>query len=90
LSEIRSLVDESDLQVEFFANGDVQSLCKTMRVLLNSPAIRRAQARHNFECIQRTRPEKTCRAYIKAFNRALEKRHSLKQIMVPGVNSESA
>ncbi len=90
LSEIRSLVDESDLQVEFFANGDAQSLCRTIRALLNSPAIRRAQANHNFDCIQRTRPEKTCREYIKAFNLALEKRHSPKQIMVPGVNSESA
>jgi glycosyltransferase involved in cell wall biosynthesis len=90
LDEIRSLVDESDLQVEFFANGDVQSLCETLRVLLNSPAARSAQARHNFDCIQRTRPERTCREYIRAFNRALEKRHSPKQIMVPGVHSESA
>jgi len=90
LREIRSLVDESDLQVEFFANGDVQSLCKTVRVVLNSPGIRRARAMHNFDCIQRTRPEQTCRKYIRAFNRALEKRHSPKQIMVPGVHSESA
>jgi len=90
LREIRSLVDESDLQVEFFVNGDVQSLCRTMRALLNSPAIRRAQAKHNFNCIQRTRPEKTCREYIRAFNLALEKRSSPKHIMVPGVNSESA
>ena len=90
LSEIRSLVDESDLEVEFFANGDVQSLCRTVRVLLDSPEVRQAQARHNFDCIQRTRPEKTCGAYIKAFNRALEKRHSLKQILVPGIKSEPA
>jgi glycosyltransferase involved in cell wall biosynthesis len=89
LGEIRSLVQESDLQVEFFANGDVQSLCKAVRVLLNSPALRRAQAEHNFRCIQRTRPEKTCREYIKAFNRALKKRHSPKQIMAPRINTES-
>jgi glycosyltransferase involved in cell wall biosynthesis len=89
LSEIRSLVQESNLQVEFFANGDVQSLCKAVRGLLNSPAIGRAQAAHNFRCIQRTRPEKTCREYIKAFNRALKKRHSPKQIMVPRIKTES-
>jgi glycosyltransferase involved in cell wall biosynthesis len=90
LSEIRSLVRESDLQVEFFANGNVQSLCRALRVLLNSPEIGRAQAAHNFRCIQRTRPDKTCRAYIKAFNRALKKRRSPKQIMVPRINRESA
>lgn len=90
LSEIRSLAEESGLRVEFFANGDVQSLCKAVRVLLNSPAMRRTQAGHNFDCIQRTRPEKTCKQYIRAFNRALRKRHSPKQIMVPNVNTELA
>jgi glycosyltransferase involved in cell wall biosynthesis len=90
LNEIRSLVNESDLKVEFFANGDVRSLCDSMRGLLNSPGVRSAQARHNYDCIQRTRPERTCSKYIRAFNRALEKRHSQKQIMVPGVQSESA
>lgn len=89
LSEIRSLVEESNLQVEFFANGDVQSLCKALRVLLTSPALRHAQAMHNFRYIQHTRPEKTCKAYIKAFNRALEKRQSPKQIMVPRTHTES-
>jgi glycosyltransferase involved in cell wall biosynthesis len=89
LGEIRSLVQESDLQVEFFTTGDVESLGRTLRVLLNAPEIRGAQARHNLDCIQRTRPEKTCRAYISAFNRALEKRHRPKRIEVPGVKSES-
>ncbi|HJR79435.1 MAG TPA: glycosyltransferase [Anaerolineales bacterium] len=89
LSEIQSLVQESNLQVEFFASGNAESLCKALRVLLDSPPRRYAQAGHNFRCIQRTRPEKTCREYIKAFNRALEKRHSPKQIMIPRINTES-
>ena len=89
LNEIRSLVQESNLQVEFFSNGDVESLCRSLRKLLNSPSIRRAQTMHNFRCIQHTRPEKTCGEYIKAFNRALEKRHSPKQIMVPRIKTES-
>jgi glycosyltransferase involved in cell wall biosynthesis len=88
LREICSLVEESDLHVEFFSNGDVQGLCRAVRALLNSPATRRAQAGHNYHCIQSTRPEKTSREYIKAFNRALEKRHSPKQIMVPRINTE--
>ena len=75
--------------MEFFASGDVQSLCETIRTLIHSPEMRRMQAEHNFECIQRTRPEKTSRQYIKAFNRALRKRHSSKQIMVPNINTES-
>lgn len=89
LKEIRALVQESDLQVEFFTNGELEGLCRAVRKLLHSPATRRAQTLHNFRCIQHTRPEKTCREYIKAFNRALEKRHSPKQIMVPRINTEA-
>ena len=74
--EIRTLVTENDLQVELFENGDVLSLSRAVSALADSPARRRAQARHNFAAIQRARPEETCRQYIAAFNRALEKRRS--------------
>lgn len=48
------------------------------------------QARHNFNSIQRTRPQETSRKYIKAFNHALEKRRSPKRIMIPGLSTEAA
>jgi glycosyltransferase involved in cell wall biosynthesis len=74
LKEIRELTSESNLMVEFFKSGDIQSLCNAIRVLLNSPKKRRAQTRHNFDSIQRARPEATCRKYIEVFNYALKKR----------------
>lgn len=90
LAEIRSLVEESGLRVEFFRNGDVPSLCAALRALLDSPSRRRSQAFHNFERINHTRPERTCTQYIRAFNRALKKRRSPKRIIAPSVRTESA
>jgi glycosyltransferase involved in cell wall biosynthesis len=80
LDEIGSLANESNLQVEFFKNGNVVSLCNSIRALLDSPARRRDQATHNLESIQHTRPEETCRKYIQVFNLALEKRQRTKRI----------
>jgi len=89
LEEICKLTSENDLQVEFFRSGDVESLHNSIRALLETPERRRAQARHNFEAIQRTRPEVTSRKYIQAFNRTLEKRQSPKRISMPQVGMES-
>ena len=83
LSEIKKLVVESDLQMEFFDNGNVQSLCEALRKLIDSKEARCNQAKHNFAAIQHTRPRETCRKYIQAFNRALEKRRSSKRITIP-------
>lgn len=80
LTEIRKLTEENDLQVQFFNNSSLQSLCDSIRLLLRSPALRRAQAQHNFHSIQSLRPKVTCSRYIKAFNQALEKRQSTKRI----------
>ena len=76
LKEIRELTIESNLLVEFFKSGDIQSLCTSIRTLLNSPERRRTQTRHNFDSIQRARPEATCRKYIEVFNYALKKHGS--------------
>src|ERR1700752_102468 len=76
LKEIRDLTNESTLLVEFFKSGDIQSLCTSIRTLLNSPERRRTQTRHNFDSIQRARPEATCRKYIDVFNYALKKHGS--------------
>jgi len=83
LSEIKRLVIESDLQVEFFKNGSVEELCTALRKLIDSKETRCKQATHNFNAIQHTRPNETCRKYIQAFNRALEKRRSSKRITTP-------
>lgn len=80
LHEIRKITVENNLQVEFFENNSVESLCDSIRLLLNSPSLRRAQAQHNFNSIQQLRPKATCHRYIRAFNRALEKRQSTKRI----------
>ena len=80
LNEIRSLTFENNLRVQFFENNNLESLCDSLRLLIHSPALRRAQSQHNFNSIQYLRPKVTCYRYIQAFNRALEKRQSTKRI----------
>jgi glycosyltransferase involved in cell wall biosynthesis len=80
LREIRKMTLENNLQVEFFENNSVEKLCDSIRSLLNSPALRRSQAQHNFNSIQQIRPKATCYRYVQAFNRALEKRQSTERI----------
>lgn len=80
LGEIRKMTSENNLQVEFFESNNLESLCHSLRLLITSSAIRQAQRQHNFHSIQQLRPRATCRRYIQAFNRALEKRQSTKRI----------
>jgi glycosyltransferase involved in cell wall biosynthesis len=80
LEEIRKLTHENHLQVQFFTKNNLDSLCNSIRTLIASPSLRRAQAQYNFKSIQILRPKATCSRYIKAFNYALEKRHSAKRI----------
>jgi glycosyltransferase involved in cell wall biosynthesis len=82
LSEIRKMTLENNLDVEFFESNRVEKLCDSIRLLLNSAALRRAQTQHNFKSIQHLRPKATCYRYIKVFNRALEKRQSTKRIPI--------
>ena len=90
LSEIRELVHDGDLQVEFFRSGNVGGLCQAIENLLRSRERRWQQALHNFQTIQSTRPEETCRKYLHAFNRALEKRANPKRIEIPSVEIHPA
>jgi glycosyltransferase involved in cell wall biosynthesis len=89
LSEIRALAQESNIQVEFFKNNNPESLQNAIRVLLDSPSKRFAQAENNFRAAQNTRLDKTCNLYLRAFNRALEKRQSWKRIPIPLTEMES-
>jgi glycosyltransferase involved in cell wall biosynthesis len=89
LSEIRALAQESNIQVEFFKNNNPESLQNAIRVLLDSPSRRLAQAENNFRAAQNTRLDKTCNLYLRAFNRALEKRQSWKRIAIPLTEMES-
>ena len=89
LKEVHELAQESNLLVEFFRNGDVQSLCQSLRALLESPEKRRIQARYNFKSIQQARPEVTCRKYIEVFNYALRKRGSENSIRTPSTTLET-
>lgn len=83
LREIKKLVEEDNLRVEFFKSGDVNSLCDSIQGMLSSSEKRRVQTVHNFKAIQRTRPHETCRKYLQAFDHALEKRLSTKRLAVP-------
>jgi glycosyltransferase involved in cell wall biosynthesis len=80
LNEIRKMTMENNLRVQFFESSNLESLCNSLRQLIHSPSIRRAQSEHNFNTIQHLRPKATCHRYIEAFNRALEKRQSTKRI----------
>jgi glycosyltransferase involved in cell wall biosynthesis len=80
LEETRKLALENNLQVQFFERNNLESLCNSIRLLLDSPELRKAQARHNYKSIQHLRPKATCSRYVKAFNYALEKRQSTKRI----------
>ena len=89
LSELRAVAHEGKFQIEFFENGNAGSLRNAIRDLLLSPEKRRAQVQNNFKAIQSARIEITCHRYLQAFNRALEKRNSLKRISIPQVEIES-
>jgi len=89
LSELRSLAQEGNFQIEFFENGNSKSLLDAIRNLLTSPEKRRVQAQNNFRAIQSARIEITCHRYLQAFNRALEKRKSIKRIPIPNIKIES-
>jgi glycosyltransferase involved in cell wall biosynthesis len=80
LSEIRRVTQENNLRVQYFENNNLESLCTSLRMLIHSPAIRRAQSQHNFNAIQHLKPKATCYRYVRVFNRALEKRRSTKRI----------
>jgi len=82
LKEIQQLARESDLQIEFFQNGNLSSLCETIRTMLVSSEKRQKQTTHNFRAIQHTHPAETSRKYLHAFNRALEKSLSPKRIPI--------
>jgi len=80
LSEHLHLANENNLKIEFFKNGNVQSLKETIRNLLNSPGQRMSQINHNFDSIKKLTPKETSEHYIQAFNHALEKCQSPKRI----------
>lgn len=80
LAEIRTFAHENNFQIEFFENGNAESLRNAIQILLASPSRRFTQAQNNFEAIQDLRPEITCHRYLQAFNHALERRQSTKRI----------
>jgi len=90
LSELRALAQEGNFQVDFFENGNTEKLRNVISALLASPEKRRARTQNNFRAIQSARIEITCQRYLQAFNRALEKRKSVKRIPIARTEIESA
>ncbi len=89
LEDIRSTVDEGGLEVTFFEPGSAPGLAAAMRGMLASPECRRAQAQANLAALQRHRPQDTCRAYLRAFNLALEAQRSPKRIPLTASSEET-
>lgn len=83
LPEIRTAAEESGLEVGLFPPRSASGLAGAIASLLDCPARRRSQVEHNFNAIQRRRPETTCRAYLQAFNLALEAHRSPKRLDIP-------
>jgi glycosyltransferase involved in cell wall biosynthesis len=83
LLETQAVVEESGLEVEYFASRDRHSLAEAIQSLLDSAMRRQAQTEHNYKAIQRSRPEATCHAYLQAFNLALSAHRSPKRIEIP-------
>lgn len=83
LTETKTVVAETGLEVTFFERGSVADLERALRVQLEAPQYRRSQVEHNLAAIQRNRPEETCRAYLQAFNLAFESRRSPNRIQIP-------
>ena len=88
LPETQSMVRESGLEVTLFKRGDAESLYKAISTQLDSPELRHRQVQQNFAAILRHQPEDTCRAYLQAFNLALESRRSLKRIAIPVLQAQ--
>ena len=90
LAETQNVVCESGLEVTYFDRGSVDSLANALKMQIDSPSLRCAQIQRNFSAIQRNRPEETCRAYLQAFNIALETRRSPKRIIIPSASQVEA
>ena len=90
LDDIRSTVNEAGLDVAFFKRGDAGSLVQAVRAMLLFPECRRAQTQTNLVAARRHRPQDTCRAYLRAFNLALEAQRSSKRIPLSGLSEETA
>lgn len=76
LAEFRSVVKSAGLKVTFFRRDDANSLVNAIRLALASRASLQEQVRVNLAAIRRHHPQKTCQAYLRAFNLAFEVRSS--------------
>ena len=84
LPELRSLVEEERLRVEFFPKGDRACLAATLERLLADPELGAAQARHNYLTVaSRLTLADTCQAYLRAFDLALAARHRAAPVHLP-------
>jgi glycosyltransferase involved in cell wall biosynthesis len=75
LPEMRAVLEEENLRAQLFASGDRNSLIVAVERLLADPALRTAQAHHNYQVTLRMTLEDTCRAYLRAFALAMALHH---------------
>jgi glycosyltransferase involved in cell wall biosynthesis len=71
LPELRAVVEEAGLQVEFFPSGDRAALVTSLASLLSRPDQRQAQIRHNLNAVAHMTLAETSQAYLRAFDMAL-------------------
>jgi glycosyltransferase involved in cell wall biosynthesis len=84
LPELQAIAEGDRLWIEFFPSGDRASLAATLERLLADPALRVAQAQHNYDTVARHLTlAHTCQAYLRAFDLALATRKSDIRIPIP-------
>ena len=90
LPELRSAVHEAGLRAEFFSSGNVADLARAVERLLHSPDLRAQQVRWNCQAIGRLGLDETCRAYLRAFDLAIQVHRARRRIGIPqDISTES-
>jgi len=83
LQEMRSTVRDIGLAVTFFREGLVADLVMVLKGLLDSTEKMRSQAVHNLGIMRSRGAEAMCRAYLQAFDMAMDAHRDAGQVSVP-------
>lgn len=74
LPELCEAASEGGLSIEYFRTGDLHSLFNTLSRMLANGDSRKRQAAHNLLAVERQTLAETCKAYLHAFDTAMEQR----------------
>lgn len=74
LPDLRAVVEEENLHVNFVPPADPQALAAALLALLHDPARQTAQAQHNLAQMQAMTLERTCARYMEIFAQLLQRK----------------